>query len=93
MRPLRQAAFVLVPLGIAGALGLIAQAKKTPSLPYRPIDQPHFVAAAQAAFLHPQDLLIGVNQGAVAKAYPAAIVAQHGIVEDRMPDGPITVTW
>ncbi|TAN23007.1 MAG: DUF3179 domain-containing protein [Acidobacteria bacterium] len=62
-------------------------------LPYRPIDHPHFVAAAQASFLAPSNLLIGVSEDGVSRAYPAAIVAQHGIVEDQMPDGPITVTW
>jgi hypothetical protein len=29
----------------------------------------------------------------VAKAFPAADLAQHGSVNDRMPDGPIEVTW
>ncbi len=62
-------------------------------LAYRPIDHPQFVPAAQAGFLAPSNLLIGVSEGGVAKAFPAAILAQHGIVEDRMPDGPITVTW
>lgn len=62
-------------------------------LPYRPIDHPHFVAAAQTRFLAPSNLLIGVSEGGVSRAYPAAILAQHGIVEDHMPDGPITVTW
>jgi hypothetical protein len=29
----------------------------------------------------------------VAKAYPAADLAQHGAVSDVVPDGPISVTW
>ncbi len=62
-------------------------------LSFTPIDHPAFVTAAQAKFLQTSNLLIGVASGGVAKAYPAAIVAQHGVVEDRMPDGPITVTW
>jgi hypothetical protein len=75
----------------AGALA--AQSKPRPSLPYKSIDQPQFVAASQAGFLQSVDLLIGVSTGGVSRAYPAAILAQHGIVEDQMPDGPITVTW
>jgi hypothetical protein len=31
--------------------------------------------------------------GKVAKAYPAGILAQHGLVEDDSPSGPIAVTW
>lgn len=73
---------------------MAAQApRKAQSLSFRPIDHPRFVSAAEATFLHPNDLLIGVEAGGVVKAYPAAILAQHGIAEDRMPDGPITVTW
>jgi len=43
--------------------------------------------------MSPEDLLIGVTDGKTAKAYPAAILAQHGVVQDRMVDGPIAVTW
>ena len=73
--------------------GLTAQSQTKQNLPYKPIDQPQFVAAAQANFLQPSNLLIGVSTGDTIRAYPAAVLAQHGIVEDRMPDGPITVTW
>jgi hypothetical protein len=37
--------------------------------------------------------LIGVSDGRIAKAYPAAILAQHGLVQDNLSDGPIAVTW
>lgn len=70
----------------------LAQAKK-PDLPYVTIDHPQFIAASQATFLSPNDILIGVTDGKTAKAYPAAILAQHGVVEDQMADGPIAVTW
>lgn len=87
--PAFAAALALLLLALqAGA----AQAKK-PDLPYAAIDHPQFVPAAQARFLHPNDLLIGVSHGKIAKAYPAAILAQHGVVQDQMPDGPIAATW
>lgn len=70
-----------------------ASAQATKNLPYTPIDHPQFVSAAQATFLSPNNILIGVAQGSVAKAYPAAILAQHGIVQDKMPNDPIVVTW
>lgn len=87
------AAVTLAAAVVAAANAARAQSERRPALPYTTIDHPQFVPAAQAAFLHPGDLLIGVSAGGVAKAYPAAILAQHGVVQDRMPDGPIAVTW
>jgi hypothetical protein len=62
-------------------------------MPYAAIHQPAFVTAAEATFLQDDDVLLGVTSGTVAKAYPAGDLAQHGAVSDRMPDGPISVTW
>lgn len=70
----------------------VARAQK-PDLPYATIYHPRFIPAAQTGFLHPGDMLIGVSDGKIAKAYPLAILAQHGVVQDQMPDGPIAVTW
>jgi hypothetical protein len=72
--------------------GLAFQKAPKP-LPYKSIDSPEFIAAPAAGFLHEGDRLIGVTSGKTVKAYPAAILAQHGVVLDRMPDGPIAVTW
>lgn len=87
-------------LALVAALAFIAFAfrasvanAKEPDLPYVTIDHPQFVPASQATFLHANDLLIGVSDGKTIKAYPAAILAQHGVVQDQMPDGPIAVTW
>lgn len=71
------------------AAGVAAQQR----LPYKAVDQPQFVTAAQATFLQPGDRVIGVVSGNHVKAYPAAILAQHGVVNDGMPDGPIAITW
>lgn len=80
-------------LGVTTATRAEATKTKTPNLPYATINNPQFVAASHAAFLQANDLLIGVTDGKTAKAYPAAILAQHGVVQDRMADGPIAVTW
>lgn len=66
---------------------------KQQNLPYTTIDHPQFVSATQARFLGPKDMVLGVADGKTAKAYPAAILSQHGVVQDRMPDGPIVITW
>lgn len=81
----------------AAVLLLVAAApafqKAQPPLPYKSIDAPEFIPASAAVFLHDGDRLIGVTSGKTVKAYPAAILAQHGVVLDQMPDGPIAVTW
>ena len=64
-----------------------------PSLPYKAIESPEFIQANHATFLSDGDRLIGVSDGRIAKAYPAAILAQHGLVQDNLSDGPIAVTW
>lgn len=63
------------------------------SLPYTAVHDPQFIPAADALFMNDDDRLIGLMSGTIAKAYPAAILSQHGLVEDRSPKGPIAVTW
>ncbi len=62
-------------------------------LPYAAVHNPQFSPAAQATFMEADDRLIGVMDGSTPKAYPAGILAQHGLVEDDSPTGPIAVTW
>jgi len=70
-----------------------AQKQAQKGLPYTAIHDPQFVSASSATFLHDPDRVIGVVSGQVAKAYPAAILSQHGLVEDQSPSGPIAITW
>ncbi len=70
-----------------------AQKPAMPHLPYTAVHDPEFIRASEATFLHDPDRVIGISAGNVAKAYPAAILSQHGLVEDRSPSGPIAVTW
>jgi uncharacterized protein DUF3179 len=64
-----------------------------PSLPYTAVHDPQFISAAEATFMSGEDRVIGVMSGTTAKAFPAGILSQHGLVEDRSPKGPIAVTW
>ncbi len=57
------------------------------------VHDPQFIPASSATFLHDPDRVIGISAGAATKAYPAAILSQHGLVEDQSPSGPIAVTW
>ena len=88
---------------ISSAAGLLAllstanvfafQASPKPDLPYKAIDHPEFIPAREAKFMSDRDRIIGVIDGKIAKAYPAGILAQHGLVQDKVSDGPIAVTW
>lgn len=78
---------------LAFGANLAAQTPPKPGLPYVAVHDPQFIPASAATFLHDPDRIIGLMAGNVAKAYPAAILSQHGLVEDQSPSGPIAVTW
>jgi len=80
-------------LALAFAATCTAQKPAEPRLPYAAVHDPQFISASEANFLHDPDRIIGLMTGNVAKAYPAAILSQHGLVEDQSPSGPIAVTW
>jgi hypothetical protein len=75
-------------------LGTSAAAQESQErLPYTAIHDPQFIPASSATFLHDPDRVIGIVSGPATKAYPAAILSQHGLVEDQSPSGPIAITW
>ena len=86
---------VLFAGALLAATAAAAQQAATPaaSLLYVAVHDPEFLAAADATFMHDDDRVIGLTTGKTAKAFPAAILSQHGLVEDRSPSGPIAVTW
>lgn len=77
---------------LAGRL-LAAQTATPPRLPYTAVHDPQFISVADATFMNDEDRVIGLMSGQTAKAYPAGILSQHGLVEDRSPKGPIAITW
>jgi hypothetical protein len=83
--------FLVVALAQSAATSPVA----TPPgmLPFVAIHDPIAVPASDASFALDDDLVIGIARGKTAKAYLAADLVQHGSVDDRMPDGPIEVTW
>jgi len=89
MKSLPVLAILLMALGASGA----GQKQPEKRLPYAAVHDPQFIPASSATFLHDPDRVIGVVSGQVAKAYPAAILSQHGLVEDQSPSGPIAITW
>jgi len=81
---------------VALAGSVAAQTVQPPQpamMPYVAIHDPVFVSPSQATYALDDDLVIGVAKGTIARAYLALDLTQHGSVDDRMPDGPIEVTW
>jgi len=78
---------------LSGSAMVLAQAPTPVNLPYAAVHNPEFIAAPAATFMNADDRVIGLMSGTTAKAYPAGILAQHGLVEDDSPKGPIAVTW
>jgi len=76
-----------------GSAIAFAQDPKPQNLPYAAVHNPEFISVSAATFMNADDRVIGLMSGKTAKAYPAGILAQHGLVEDDSPSGPIAVTW
>ena len=86
---------ICVAAGIAG-LATVVKAQETEApkrLPYAAVHDPQFIGTSEATFMSDEDRVIGLMSGQLAKAYPASILAQHGLVEDQSPKGPIAITW
>jgi uncharacterized protein DUF3179 len=80
-------------LVLFGSAIVVAEQPTPQNLPYAAVHNPEFIGVRAATFLTADDRVIGLMSGKTAKAYPAAILAQHGLVEDDSPSGPIAVTW
>ena len=92
---MKKLVFVVTVMAV-GSIAVIAQDAKpqsTASLPYAAVHNTELIAPASATFMNAEDRVIGVTGGKNPKAYPAGILAQHGLVEDDSPGGPIAVTW
>lgn len=83
--------WVVAGVFLAGSLPA-SQSSPPPRLPYTAVHNPLFISASDATFMNDDDRVIGVMTGKTAKAYPAGILSQHGLVEDQSPKGPIAIT-
>lgn len=57
------------------------------------LTNPQFTLGAHASYLSPFDRVIGVVVQSDARAYPISILTHHEIVNDRVADVPIAVTY
>jgi hypothetical protein len=79
--------------GFDNAEATVAQDPKLQNLPYVAVQHPEFISASAATFMNADDRVIGLMSGKSAKAHRSGTLAQHGLVEDDSPSGPIAVTW
>lgn len=80
----------------AGALAALAAATLTflqRLSPVPVVTAPAFVSAAQADWLGGGELVLGVIQGGIAKAYPIGAVAPLEYLNDEVGGHPIGVSW
>jgi hypothetical protein len=57
------------------------------------IDNPVFVAADAAGFLSDDDIVLAIEHGGEARAYPARILNLHEIVNDTIGADPVAITF
>jgi hypothetical protein len=57
------------------------------------IDKPKFVSSEQADFISESDIVIGLKINGESKAYPLFILVWHEIVNDRVGNVPVSVTY
>jgi hypothetical protein len=58
------------------------------------IDQPKYISAAESdRFLHPKDVVFGLDYRGVIKAYPQKVLVWHEIVNDEVKGEKISVTY
>ena len=57
------------------------------------VDRPRFVSAAKARFLKPDDRVLGLEYDGVVRAYPIKILNYHEIVNDRIKQQAIVISY
>lgn len=55
--------------------------------------KPRYIPAAAADFMRDDEQVIGFAYGGEARAYPLRIMSWHELVNDRLGDLPILVSW
>jgi hypothetical protein len=60
---------------------------------FNPLPRPQFVAAAQASFVEPSDLVLALSVDGDSAAYPIRQMAYHHLVNDRIGRTPAVVTY
>jgi Protein of unknown function (DUF3179) len=59
----------------------------------RAVDDPFFDEPGQADLLEEEDLVVGIELGGEARAYPVALLSLHEVVNDVVGGVPVAITW
>ena len=54
---------------------------------------PQYVPAAEAVFMRAEEQVLGLAYKGEARAYPLRIMSWHELVNDRLGDLPVLVSW
>jgi len=57
------------------------------------LSDPKFITPSEASFLEEDDLIVGVSFGDQIRAYPHLILDWHEIVNDRIQDQALSITY
>ena len=60
---------------------------------FNPLDSPRYVDAAKATFVKPDDVVMAVEIGGEAVAYPVRQIGYHHVVNDVIGRKPIVATY
>ena len=58
-----------------------------------PLDQPAFLTDGESNYLPDDDLVLGLESGGEARAYPIRMLTYHHIVNDVVAGSPVLVTY
>ncbi len=72
---------------------LVSQAGSAASAAPPPLDHAPLVRERAAAWLKPDDLVLGVEIGGDARAYPLSILERHGVANDTIDRVPVAVAF
>ena len=85
---------IAVALAWAVALAAVWFARQNPfERIFKPLPQPRFVAAGEATFVEPADLVLAVSMKGESAAYPIRLLAYHHVVNDVVGGVPIAATY
>ena len=61
--------------------------------PFVPLDDPVFISIEDATYLGDDELVLGVEWGNEARAYPVQMLTYHHIVNDHIGGRPFLITY
>ena len=103
MRAFHLPAVLLLPLALAGCASSPGPVQKTapattqnqaaPAEALPPLDHAPLMRAKAATHMRPEELILGVELGGDARAYPLRILGAHGVANDTINKIPVALVY